>query len=340
MNTTIIKSWRDVLLVHPAADEFPRMSETELRELGADIKKNGLKSPIALWKNQKHFPPVLLDGRSRLDAMEGAGIELRLESCGTDSDPQLKLWSRRAKTDMWIPVDMIELRGDQADGDPYTYVASANIHRRHLTAEKKRELIGKLLEADPTKSDTAIGEQARVSKNTVAKVRAEKERRGQIDHVETRTDTKGRKQPAKKQKKPPSEVDKPEGDVCHRITYAADAGTRTQEPVTVAAATTIEPSNEPQARRLAVKKREIMSVEIERLASRLISNDRESARQLYKLLWDDAKGSVFRLTCALRRGLGIDDAADEAVPPVRAAPDDGLEIPDFLRRAPEDATVP
>jgi hypothetical protein len=70
MNTTIIKSWRDVLLVHPAADEFPRMSETELRELGADIKKNGLKSPIALWKNQKHFPPVLLDGRSRLDAME------------------------------------------------------------------------------------------------------------------------------------------------------------------------------------------------------------------------------------------------------------------------------
>jgi hypothetical protein len=36
------KGRRDHLPVHPAADLFPLMSEPELRELGEDIKKNGL----------------------------------------------------------------------------------------------------------------------------------------------------------------------------------------------------------------------------------------------------------------------------------------------------------
>ena len=43
------KSWRDVIKVHPAADLFPMMSEAELRELGEDIKKNGLKTDIIFW---------------------------------------------------------------------------------------------------------------------------------------------------------------------------------------------------------------------------------------------------------------------------------------------------
>lgn len=37
-------SWRDH--IHPAADLFPMMSEPELRQLGEDIKKNGLRTPI------------------------------------------------------------------------------------------------------------------------------------------------------------------------------------------------------------------------------------------------------------------------------------------------------
>ena len=95
-------NWRDHLKVHPAADVFPLLSETDpaaLRELGEDIKKNGLRAPIALWKNQKRFPPVLLDGRNRLDAMEAASIEIKVESRGTDANPHIKLWYRRAGVD-------------------------------------------------------------------------------------------------------------------------------------------------------------------------------------------------------------------------------------------------
>jgi hypothetical protein len=76
------KSWREILPVHPAADLFPSMSEAELRELGEDIKKNGLQIPIVLWvregqhKDRKRYS--LLDGRNRLDAMELVGIPFEL----------------------------------------------------------------------------------------------------------------------------------------------------------------------------------------------------------------------------------------------------------------------
>jgi hypothetical protein len=80
------------------------------------------------------------------------------------------------------------------------YVISKNIHRRHLTAEQKRDLITKLLKADPAKSDREIGRITKTDKNTVASVRAKEEARGEIHHVEKRADSKGRKQPAKKTK--------------------------------------------------------------------------------------------------------------------------------------------
>jgi len=74
------KSWRDVLPVHPAAELFPMMSEAELRELGEDIKKNGLKSPVVLWRDRstdadEPFRWFLIDGRNRLDAMEFVGVK-------------------------------------------------------------------------------------------------------------------------------------------------------------------------------------------------------------------------------------------------------------------------
>ena len=53
-------------------------------------------------------------------------------------------------------------------GRPYAYVTSANIHRRHLTAEQKRELIAKLIEADPTKSNRQIAKTVKVDHKTVA----------------------------------------------------------------------------------------------------------------------------------------------------------------------------
>lgn len=172
------KSWRDVLPVHPAADLFPMMTSDELAALGENIKAHGLKVPVVLWQGPDH-QKVLLDGRNRLDAMETAGMML--------ADSVGRLYDKVAQK---------TLSHDSAD--PFAYVVSANIHRRHLTAEQKRGLIAELLKAEPEKSNRQIAATVKVSHPTVAAVRQGLETSGDVEKVSTRVDTAGRSQPARK----------------------------------------------------------------------------------------------------------------------------------------------
>ncbi|NNH45503.1 ParB N-terminal domain-containing protein [Rhizobium laguerreae] len=176
------KTWRDEIKVHPAADLFPMMSESELRELGKDIKRNGLRMPIYMWAPDKNSHDYeLVDGRNRLAAMELVGIRV----LGKDgfNDKQA-----RSAQILWY-------YGEQLD--PWEFVVSANIHRRHLTQEQKRDLVAKLLKATPEKSNRQIAATIGVDHKTVGAVRQEREARGEIPHVVTITDTKGRQQPRK-----------------------------------------------------------------------------------------------------------------------------------------------
>jgi hypothetical protein len=88
------KSWRDIIAIHPAAELIPLMSPAELRELGENIKKNGLRQPVVVcWdgkgKEEINDPSKykFLDGRNRLDAMELVGSPFQLR------------WVRRGKRD-------------------------------------------------------------------------------------------------------------------------------------------------------------------------------------------------------------------------------------------------
>ena len=151
-------SWRDVLPIHPAAALFPLMSADELRELALDIEKNGLKQPIVLWSPGYYYdgeedrPRYLLDGRNRLDAMELAGLPV-LDDKGECSAWFEQLWEKK---EVYKP-DTDDTDPDiEPDTDPFAYVISANIRRRHLTVEDKHRIIGDLLKADPSKSDRSI----------------------------------------------------------------------------------------------------------------------------------------------------------------------------------------
>ena len=110
-----------------------------------------------------------------------------------------------------------------SDTDPYEYVKSANIHRRHLTAEKKREAIANLIKATPGKSDRQIAKTAKASPTFVGKVRAEMEAKGEVSTVDTRTDAKGVKQPARKTgRKPEADADPEVSAAARRAVYAAE----------------------------------------------------------------------------------------------------------------------
>jgi len=193
-------NWRQHLKVHPAAEIFPRSSADELKELAEDILKNGLQSRIAVVENDdgQHA----LDGISRLDAMQSVGL---LDADKGGFVVLTKQWTGREWTDHERPEQGPLLRDDPFLAeplpdftDPYAYVISANIHRRHLSAEGKRNLIGKVLKARPDLSDRAIGEQVKADHKTVTRVRREAEGRGDIPHVQKRVDSKGRRQPATK----------------------------------------------------------------------------------------------------------------------------------------------
>src|SRR5262245_1196193 len=179
-----MKSWHDVLPIHPAADLFPLMSPDELPALGEDIIKNGLTSPIVLWADRES-PTCLLDGRNRLDA-----IEIATGSPAIVGAPSIMAGKDLLACDRVITLD--------SSVDPYAYVISANIHRRHLSNNKKRELIARLIKADPSKSDRQIAETVKASPTTVGTVRAEMEAKGDVSKLDTRTDSKGRKQLARK----------------------------------------------------------------------------------------------------------------------------------------------
>jgi hypothetical protein len=168
-------TWRAFLPVHPAAELFPLMSESELRELADDIAKNGLREKVAVYKGS------VLDGRNRLDALELVGqpwdnILVKVGECPIHDGPNF---------------------------DPYAYVISKNIKRRHLTTEQRRELIANVLKAKPEKSNRQIAAELNRSHVTVGAVRGELESTGQIDQLKKTKGKDGKERPARKPKAEP-----------------------------------------------------------------------------------------------------------------------------------------
>ena len=189
--------WRAHLDVHPAAGLFPSLPEAELQELAEDIQKNGLRAPIISWSPGGLESPVLLDGRNRLDALARLGVLYETD----DHHLGLRTWTGTK----WAKLsgDRIHFQHFHGD-DPYALVLSLNVHRRHLTIEQKEEVTAKVIKANPEKSNRRIAAEVKVvSHPTVAKVRKRLEQRGDVETVSTSTDTKGRKQPARKSKSAP-----------------------------------------------------------------------------------------------------------------------------------------
>ncbi len=193
-------SWRDVLPVHPAADLFPMMLPDELRALGEDIKKNGLAEPIKLVRGSGGVNDnLIIDGRNRLAAMEAVGLPVLTD------DGRLN----------WNVVRTADVRGIE----PIDYVLSINVHRRHLTAEQRRDLIAKVLKAKPEASNRQIAKQVKADHKTVGEVRKAKEATGEIPQLPKTVGADGRARKASPQRagKPTAQKHEPEKPTAQKV---------------------------------------------------------------------------------------------------------------------------
>lgn len=111
---------------HPAANLFPMMPDDQYQAFKEDIRKNGFQQDVTFYKGQ------ILDGRNRYKA----AIELDL----LDE----------------LPICEID---DDTNFDPYQWVISRNLHRRHLN-ESQRSMVGarlaKLREGRPPNTGETV----------------------------------------------------------------------------------------------------------------------------------------------------------------------------------------
>jgi ParB-like chromosome segregation protein Spo0J len=238
------------LRFHLVANIFPLLEGAEFAELVADIKTHGLVEAIVVHED------MILDGRNRYRACIAADVE-----------PVFRPFT---------------------GGDPSAYVISANIHRRHLTAKKKRKLIATLIKANPKTSNRQIAKAVDASHPYIAKVRAELEKSGDVETVTASIDTKGRKQP-RNRRSSPGEVRRRQRH--ERLDQQATAEKQRREQAEAIAQELIQEFGEMTVRRIA-----------------------EALRVAY----------VYEaLVGLLAKGSGT----------APAAKDDGLDIPEYLRRA-------
>jgi hypothetical protein len=165
-----------------------------IAELGANIKANGLQVDIVLFL--EGAKTLLLDGVSRLDAIEASGINL----------------VKDGKLDRTLGLGGGNRVRVVADVDPYELAASLNEHRRQLTAEQQRKLaeqkrqrIEAMIAAHPEKSDRLLAEDLKVeygektSDKAVGRARKRLEATATVSQLKKRVgaDGKARKKPSK-----------------------------------------------------------------------------------------------------------------------------------------------
>jgi len=160
-------SWRDGLPIHAAAESFPLLPPDELRA----ILKHGLTSPIVLWRPDPKGQALLLDGRGRLDAIEmvvGAPVVVGPPSIMVEGKNLFAL-NKVVVLDKSV--------------DPWSYIVSANVHRRHLSVAQREEALAKIIAGNPEKSDRQLAREIGVDHKTIGRARAKGEDVGSIPHV-------------------------------------------------------------------------------------------------------------------------------------------------------------
>jgi hypothetical protein len=186
--------------------ELPPMPDDVFDELVGDMKRRGFRP---------QFPIITHNGK----IIEGVS---------------------RARTSVKAGVEPVYQQFDGKDEDVDRFIIQANLCRRHLKPEERRDLLKKLLKMSPEQSDRTIATMAKVSPTTVGSVRRELGSNVQVGHKD-RVEKSGRKA---RGRKPGSGKTKPEP--AKEITLPAADCTKVDPPPPVE-----KPSEEERPQRAA-----------------------------------------------------------------------------------------
>jgi predicted transcriptional regulator len=123
-------------VAHPLANMFPMIEGRESENLKESIAKSGILEPITL------FQGMILDGRNRYAAAKAVGHP-------------------------FTPKDFREWHGSTLV-EAEEWVISTNLHRRHLTAKQKQEMVRERIKKSPGMSNRQIAKLLGVSHTMVA----------------------------------------------------------------------------------------------------------------------------------------------------------------------------
>jgi ParB-like chromosome segregation protein Spo0J len=122
-------------IAHPLANMFPMIEGNAFEELKRDIAAQGILEPIRLYQG------MILDGRNRYAAGKAVGHEFSVD-------------------------DFIQWEGTLAEAE--AWVISTNLHRRHLSAKQKQEMVRDRIRKTPEMSNRQIAKLLGVSHTMVA----------------------------------------------------------------------------------------------------------------------------------------------------------------------------
>jgi ParB-like chromosome segregation protein Spo0J len=133
-------------------------------------------------------------------AERGILVAIELDDTGAllDGHHRLRAWSELRAEGVKVPDYPRVVRAGLSDAEKRQLVRALNIARRHLSTEDRRALIADAIRDDPAASDRRVAVALGVSPTTVGSVRDELEARGDVSKLDTRTDTLGRTQPARR----------------------------------------------------------------------------------------------------------------------------------------------
>jgi hypothetical protein len=210
-------------------------------------------------------------------------------------------------------VPPVTLYGNGWITDPAAYVISVNFQRRHLTAKQKRDALVKFVATRPEKSDRELARNAKVDHKQISRARKKAEATGAIAPVEKRVGKDGKVRKARAKKARPAK----------KLTLAEHRRAVREDLA-----------------RYRAQADQVVAILLERLGRDALMLVRDAAEAL--------DGIETGLAGAIERQLKVEqrdtffneeDFLAKYGKPEPAAPDDGLDIPECLRRTPMKAAV-